>query len=80
MDAETRAFVQVRNRTRLGRWFSSFLDQTPLNGAEAELNEHRGLSVQGNVLPWDALLPAAGAGGVEVRADVVSPAPATGNP
>ena len=80
MDAETRAFVQVRNRTRLGRYFEAFLDQTPLTGAEAEVNEHRGLSVQGNVLPWDALLPAAGAGGVEVRADVVTPAPATGNP
>ena len=80
MDAETRAFVQVRNRTRLGRWFQSFVDQTPLAGAEAELNEHRGLSTQGNILPWDALLPAAGAGGVEVRADVVSPSPATGNP
>ncbi len=80
MDAETRAFVQVRNRTRLGRWFESFLDQTPLSGAEAELNEHRGLSTQGNVLPWDALLPAAGAGGVETRADAVSPAPASGNP
>ena len=80
MDAETRAFVQVRNRTRLGRWFESFVHQEPLTGAEAELNEHRGLSTQGNVLPWDALLPAAGAGGVEVRADVVSPAPSSGNP
>ena len=79
MDAETRAFVQVRNRTRLGRYVGAFLDQTPLTGAEAELNEHRGLSTQGNVLPWDALLPAADAG-VEVRADVVTPAPATGNP
>lgn len=80
MDAETRAFVQVRNRTRLGRYFEAFFDQIPLTGAEAEVNEHRGLSTQGNVLPWDALLPAAGAGGVEVRADAVTPAPATGNP
>lgn len=79
MDAETRAFVQLRNRTRLGRWFQSFVDQTPLTGAEAELNEHRGLSDAGHVLPWDALLPS-GAGGVEVRADVVSPAPSSGNP
>ena len=79
MDAETRAFVQVRNRTRLGRFFEAFVNQTPLTGAEAELNEHRGLSDAGNVLPWDALLPASG-GGIEVRADAVSPAPATGNP
>ena len=80
MDAETRAFVQVRNRTRLGRWFSSFLDQTPLNGAEAELNEHRGLSVQGNVLPWDALLPAAGAGGVKVARRRGEPGPGDRQP
>ena len=80
MDAETRAFVAMRNRTRLGRYLEAFLDQTPLTGAEAELNEHRGLATQGNVLPWDALLPAAGAGAVEVRADAPTPAPATGNP
>ena len=79
MDAETRAFVQVRNRTRLGRFFEAFVNQTPLTGAEAELNEHRWLSDAGNVLPWDALLPASGSG-IEVRADAVSPAPATGNP
>ena len=80
MDAETRAFVQLRNRTRLGRYFDACINRTPLVGAEAELNEHRGLGTNGNELPWDALLPAAGAGGVEVRADVVTPAPATGNP
>ena len=78
MDAETRAFVQLRNRTRLGRYFDACLNGTPLTGAEAELNEHRGLDSV-NQMPWDALLPA-GAGGVEVRADAVSPAPATGNP
>lgn len=79
MDAETRAFVQLRNRTRLGRYFEACVNGEPVHGAEAELNEHRGLATV-NQLPWDALLPALGAGGVEVRADVVSPAPATGNP
>lgn len=79
MDAETRAFTALRNRTRLGRYFDACLNQIPVRGAEAELNEHRGLDTV-NQMPWDALLPAAGAGGVEVRADVVSPAPSSGNP
>ena len=43
MDAETRAFVALRNRTRLGRYFDACLNQTPVSGPEKELNELRGL-------------------------------------
>ena len=44
----------------------------------AESAEHRGLTTAGNVVPWDALLGPAPP--TELRADAVSPAPASGNP
>ena len=58
-DAETRAFLELRGRTSLGRFLTSFGNQEQLTGAEKELAEHRGLTTSGSVLPWDALMPAA---------------------
>ena len=78
-DAETRAFLELRGRTALGRYLTAFANQEQLTGAEKELAEHRGLTTAGNVLPWDALLPPP-APPTELRADAVSPAPASGNP
>ena len=49
-----------------------------MSGAEKELTEHRGLTTAGNVLPFDALLPAPRP--AELRADAVTAAPARGNP
>ena len=78
-DAETRALQDLQGRTTLGRFLQCFSDGEPLSGAEKELTETRGLSTSGNVLPFDALLPPARRS-VELRADAVSPAPASGNP
>lgn len=78
-DAETRALRELQGRASLGRYLSGFADGEQLSGAEKELAEHRGLSTSGNVIPWDALLPAP-APPAELRADAVTPAPATGNP
>ena len=77
-DAETRAFRDLQGRASLGRYLAGFADGDQLSGAEKELAEHRGLPDSGNRIPWDALLPAAPA--VELRADAVTPAPASGNP
>ena len=82
-DAEVRAFVELRNRTSFGRYMQAFVNQDGLDGAERELNEHRGLATAGNVLPWDAMLPPESrhaGGAIERRADAVTPSPATGNP
>ena len=77
-DAETRAVRDLQGRASFGRYLSGFADGEQLSGAEKELAEHRGITTSGNVIPWDALLSAAPA--VELRADVVTPAPASGNP
>ena len=77
-DAETRAVRALQGRASFGRYLSGFADGEQLSGAERELAEHRGITTSGNVIPWDALLSAAPA--VELRADAVTPAPATGNP
>ena len=77
-DAETRALMDLQGRVSFGRYLSGFANQEQLSGAERELAEHRGLATAGNVIPWDALLGAAPA--VELRADAVTPAPASGNP
>ncbi|MCY4028367.1 MAG: phage major capsid protein [Acidobacteria bacterium] len=79
VDAETRALRALQERTSLGRYLAGFADGEALTGAEKELAETRGLSTAGNVIPWDALLPPSGAP-VELRADAVTPAPASGNP
>ena len=79
-DAETRALQDLQGRASLGRYLTAFADGERLTGAERELCEHRGLDDSPNRVPWDALLPAPGAGRAELRADAVTPAPATGNP
>ena len=77
-DAETRAVRELQGRASFGRYLSGFSDGEQLSGAEKELAEHRGITTSGSVIPWDALLPPAPA--VELRADEVTPAPASGNP
>ena len=79
VDAETRAFLELRSRTSLTRFLQCFADGQQLHGAERELAEHRGLTTSGNVIPWDALLPPP-APPTELRADAVTPAPGSGNP
>ena len=77
-DAETRALRDLQGRVSLGRYLTAFADGAPVDGAERELAEHRGLAA--NHVPWDTLLPPAGAGRAELRDDAVTPAPASGNP
>ena len=77
-DAETRALMDLQGRASFGRYLQGFANQEQLSGAERELAETRGLTTAGNVIPWDALMPAAPS--VELRADAVTPAPASGNP
>ena len=78
-DAETRELRSLQGRASLGRYLSGFANQEQLSGAERELAETRGLTTSGNVLPWDALLPPPRQA-AELRADNITPAPATGNP
>ena len=77
-DAETRALQDLQGRASFGRYLQGFANQEQLSGAERELAEHRGLATSGNVVPWDCLMGPAPA--VELRADVVTPAPGSGNP
>ena len=79
-DAETRALRDLQGRTTLSRFLQCFADGEQLSGPEKELTEHRGLTTSGNHVPFDALLPPARAGRAELRADAVTPAPASGNP
>ncbi len=80
--AETRALRDLQGRASLTGYLRHFADGEQLSGAERELAEHRGLATSGNVIPWDALLvpPRDGHGAAELRADAVTPAPASGNP
>ena len=78
-DAETAELRSLQGRISLGRFLQCFADGEQLSGAERELTEHRGLTVSGHVVPWDAFLPPPGPP-AELRADVVTPAPASGNP
>ena len=78
-DAETRELRSLQGRASLGRYLSGFANQEQLSGAERELAETRGLTTSGNVIPWDALLPPPRPA-AELRADAVTPAPASGNP
>ena len=77
-DAETRALMDLQGRASFATYLQGFANQEQLSGAERELAEHRGLTTAGNHLPWDALLGPAPS--VELRADAVTPAPASGNP
>ncbi len=76
-DAETRALRDLQGRVSLGRYLTAFADGGQVDGAENELAEHRGLSQ--NHVPWDVMLPPPPAA-AELRADAVTPAPASGNP
>ena len=77
-DAETRALMDLQGRASFATYLQGFANQEQLSGAERELAEHRGLATSGNVIPFDALLGPAPS--VELRADAVTPAPASGNP
>ena len=77
-DAETRALQDLQGRASFGRYLQGFANGEQLTGAEREMAEHRGITTAGNWLPWDALLGPAPS--VELRADAVTPAPASGNP
>ena len=79
-DAETRELRSLQGRASLGRYLQGFADGEQLTGAERELAETRGLSTSGNVLPWDALLPPPPPQGAELRDDVITGAPGSGNP
>lgn len=87
-DAETAELRSLQGRITLSRFLQCFADGEQLTGAEREIAEHRGLTTAGNVVPWDALLPTAPPpaelrrrrGGAELRADMVTAAPASGNP
>ena len=81
-DPETAELRDLQGRATLTGYLRHFADGEQLSGAERELAEHRGLATSGNVIPWDALLvpPRPGHGAAELRADVVTPAPASGNP
>ena len=74
----------LQGRLSLAKYLDAFGSQHHLDGAEREINEHRGLSIAGNTIAWDALLPADRPGFVggttETRADVVTPVPASGQP
>ena len=76
-DAETAELRSLQDRASLGRYLRAFADGAAVDGAERELAEHRGLA--GAAIPWDVLMPPAPPL-AEVRADAVTPAPATGNP
>lgn len=78
-DAETAELRSLQGRISLGRFLQCFADGEQLSGAERELTEHRGLTTSGQMVPWDAFLPPPAAP-AELRADVVTPAPASGNP
>ena len=77
-DAETRALMDLQGRVSFGRYLQGVANGEQLTGAERELAEHRGITTAGNWLPWDSLLGPAPS--VELRADAVTPAPASGNP
>ena len=68
----------LQGRASFGRYLQGFANGEQLTGAEREMAEHRGITTAGNWLPWDALLGPAPS--VELRADAVTPAPASGNP
>jgi hypothetical protein len=88
---EDREVRSLQSKALFGRFMNAFAYGEPLSGPEKELSEHRGLDLAGRNIPWDMLLPPSGEedpwarppAGVmneEHRADVVTPAPASGNP
>ena len=71
LTAEEREFRTLETKAELRQAFRAVMSGSPLTGAEAELQEHRGLS--GASLPWDLIAPRPAAPRTEDRA--VSPAP-----
>ena len=71
LTAEEREFRTLETKAELRIAFRAIMGGSPLTGAEAELQTHRGLA--GHSLPWDLIAPRA-APRTEDRA--VSPAPA----
>ena len=70
LTAEEREFRTLETKAELRQAFRAVMSGSPLTGAEAELQEHRGLS--GASIPWDLIAPRP-APRTEDRA--VSPAP-----
>ena len=60
------------DRVELRHYFDSFISETPLSGAQRELNAE--LKAADNVIPWAAFAPT---DDVEARADSVTELPVT---
>ena len=75
---EVREIRSLQDRASFTRYLRAATDGDRLDGAERELSELRGLTDTPNRIPWDCLLPPPGR--AELRADVVTPGPASGNP
>ena len=74
LSAEERARRQLENRAELRQALHAVMNERPLAGAEAELQQSVGLS--GHNIPWELLAPRhVEAGAAEHRADAVSVAP-----
>ncbi len=75
LSPEEREFRALESRAELRQAFRAVMNGAPLTGAEAELQQHRGLS--GHNVPWDLVAPRASVQPrTEDRVDAVSPAPA----
>ena len=78
-DGEERELRSLIDRSTLSGCLVSIANGTQFVGAERELAEHRGLNAVDGFVPWDVLVPeTAELPTAELRADVVTPAPATG--
>ena len=76
LSAEERAFRDLDGRAELRNAVSNMLNGRELDGAELELQRHRGLG--GAEIPWDMIAPRAQDNRREEhRVDAVTPAPAT---
>ena len=76
LTAEERAFRDLEGRAELRNAVSGLLNGRELDGAEHELQRHRGLA--GSEIPWELIAPRArDMRGVEHRVDAVTPAPST---
>ena len=72
LTAEEREFRALESKAELRNAFRAVMSGTAFDGAEKELQEHRGLS--GHNIPWDMVAPRQAR--TEDRADAVSAAPA----
>ena len=74
LDAEERERRALESRAELRNAMHSVMNERPLAGAEAELQQATGLG--GNQIPWELIAPRRVESAVEHRADAVSAAPA----